>query len=100
MRWPAFLVAVTFAMSAQAQMSPAASKLTLEAIAGDAPLSGPSLEKPAISPDGSRVTFLRGKSDNKNRLDLWAYDVASGKTQMLVDSNVVLPGEEVLSDAE
>ena len=103
MRWPAFLVAVTFAMSAQAQMpsdQAAASKLTLEAIAGDAPLSGPSLEKPAISPDGSRVTFLRGKSDNKNRLDLWAYDVASGKTQMLVDSNVVLPGEEVLSDAE
>lgn len=101
MRWPAFLVAVTFAMSAQAQMpSATASKLTLEAIAGDAPLSGPSLEKPAISPDGSRVTFLRGKSDNKNRLDLWAYDVASGKTQMLVDSNVVLPGEEVLSDAE
>ena len=101
MRWPAFLVAVTFAMSAQAQMpSVPASKLTLEAIAGDAPLSGPSLEKPAISPDGSRVTFLRGKNDNKNRLDLWAYDVASGKTQMLVDSNVVQPGEEVLSDAE
>ncbi|WP_157475005.1 S9 family peptidase [Lysobacter sp. Root494] len=88
-------------MSAQAQLpSTTASKLTLEAIAGDAPLSGPSLEKPAISPDGSRVTFLRGKSDNKNRLDLWAYDVASGRTQMLVDSNVVLPGEEVLSDAE
>jgi dipeptidyl-peptidase-4 len=110
MRWFAFLAAVTIAMSAaphsQAQSTaqhgnPArASKLTLEAIAGDAPLSGPSLEKPAVAPDGSRVTFLRGKADNKNRLDLWAYDVASGKTELLVDSNVVLPGEEVLSDAE
>jgi dipeptidyl-peptidase-4 len=103
MRWPAFLVAVTVAMSVHAQSpspTPTSSRLTLEAIAGDQPLSGPSLEKPAISPDGSRVTFLRGKADNKNRLDLWAFDVATGKTEMLVDSNVVLPGEEVLSDAE
>ncbi len=102
MRWPAFLIAVTFAMSAHAQTPTpdAPSRLTLEAIAGDAPLSGPSLEKPAISPDGRRVTFLRGKANDRNRLDLWAYDVASGRTGMLVDSNVVLPGEEVLSDAE
>ncbi|HEY0659838.1 MAG TPA: DPP IV N-terminal domain-containing protein, partial [Lysobacter sp.] len=74
--------------------------LTLEAIAGDTSLSGPSLVKPKIAPDGSRVTFLRGKDQDKNRLDLWAYDIASGTTQMLVDSNVVLPGVEVLSDEE
>jgi len=74
--------------------------LTLEAIAGDAPLSGPSLVKPKIAPDGSRVTFLRGKDQDKNRLDLWAYDIADGTTRMLVDSNVVLPGVEVLSDEE
>ena len=101
MRWLAFLAAVTLAMSATPQsLAQTPGKLTLEAIAGDAPLSGPSLEKPAVSPDGTRVTFLRGKANNKNRLDLWAFDVASGKTQLLVDSNVVLPGEEVLSDAE
>ncbi|WP_245156426.1 S9 family peptidase [Agrilutibacter solisilvae] len=85
-------------MSAHAQTP--ARKLTLQAIAGDAPLSGPSLEKPRIAPDGSRVSFLRGKATNKNRLDLWAYDVASGQTTLLVDSDVVLPGEEVLSDEE
>ncbi|WP_460760233.1 S9 family peptidase [Lysobacter fragariae] len=90
-------------MSAHAQSTPpsvAPSKLTLEAIAGDAPLSGPSLEKPRIAPDGSRVSFLRGKASNKNRLDLWAFDVASGETKLLVDSNDVLAGEEVLSDEE
>jgi len=73
MRWPAFLAAVTFAMSAHAQTRPitvAPRKLMLEAIAGGAQLSGPSLEKPAIAPDGSRATFLRGKTDNKNRRDL------------------------------
>ena len=75
-------------------------KLTLEALAGDAPLSGPSLMKAKVAPDGSRVTFLRGKDHDKNRLDLWAYDVASGQTSMLVNADDILPGEEVLSDAE
>ncbi|QDH71916.1 prolyl oligopeptidase family serine peptidase [Lysobacter alkalisoli] len=81
--------------------APTPRRLTLEALAGDAPLSGPSLMKPKIAPDGSRVTFLRGKPDNRNRLDLWAYDVASGETTRLVDADVVLPpGQEVLSDEE
>ncbi|HEY5851579.1 MAG TPA: S9 family peptidase [Lysobacter sp.] len=75
-------------------------KLTLEALAGDAPLSGASLMKAKVAPDGSRVTFLRGKETNKNRLDLWAYDVASGQTVKLVDADDILPGDEVLSDAE
>ena len=74
--------------------------LTLEALAGDAPLSGPSLVKPKVSPDGSRVTFLRGKERDRNRLDLWAYEIASGQTRMLVDSDDVLPGAETLSDEE
>lgn len=80
--------------------SPAGGKLTLEAITGDAPLSGPTLLKPQIAPDGSRVTFLRGKDSDRNRLDLWTFDVASGTSALLVDSSDVLPGEEVLSDEE
>jgi dipeptidyl-peptidase-4 len=79
---------------------PAPGKLTLEAINGSAPLSGPTLLKPQIAPDGSRVTFLRGKDKDRNRLDLWAFDVATGSTALLVDSADVLPGEEVLSDEE
>src|SRR5690554_5286654 len=74
--------------------------LTLEAITGDAPLSGPALLKPRVAPDGSRVTFLRGRDSDRNRLDLWAFDVASGETAMLVDSAVVQPGRDVLSDEE
>ncbi|MEN1928854.1 S9 family peptidase [Luteimonas sp. MJ250] len=80
--------------------APPAKPLTLEAITGDAALSGPTLLRPKVAPDGSKVSFLRGREDDRNRLDLWAYDVASGSTAMLVDSAVVLPGDEVLSDEE
>ena len=90
-----------FALMTVATALPAhAEKLTLEAITGSAPLSGPTLTKPQVAPDGSRVTFLRGKDRDRNRLDLWEYDIASGQTRLLVDSSVVLPGEEVLSDEE
>ncbi|KAF1693639.1 S9 family peptidase [Pseudoxanthomonas jiangsuensis] len=88
------LPAVPEALAASGQ------KLTLEAITGTAPLSGPTLMKPHVSPDGARVTFLRGKDADRNRLDLWEYDIASGQTRLLVDSSVVLPGTEVLSDEE
>nr|WP_183960739.1 S9 family peptidase [Chiayiivirga flava] len=74
--------------------------LTLEAITGDAPLSGPTLMQPKIAPDGSRVTFLRGKDTDRFRLDLWEYNVKADRTRLLVDSAVVLPGDEVLSDEE
>ncbi|KAF1723274.1 S9 family peptidase [Pseudoxanthomonas japonensis] len=90
-----------FALMTLATALPAhAEKLTLEAITGSAPLSGPTLTKPQVAPDGSRVTFLRGKDSDRNRLDLWEYDIASGQTRLLVDSSVVLPGDEVLSDEE
>lgn len=93
----ALMIATTSTLAAT---PPASTGLTLDAITGDAPLSGPTLLKPQVAPDGSRVTFLRGKDGNRNQLDLWEYDIASGQTRMLVDSKVVLPGEETLSDAE
>ncbi|MFN3843140.1 MAG: DPP IV N-terminal domain-containing protein [Rehaibacterium terrae] len=88
------LAAMTLAPAAHAE------RLTLEAITGDAPLSGPTLTRPAVSPDGRRVTFLRGKDEDRNRLDLWEYDIASGQARLLVDSRALLPGEETLSDEE
>jgi len=93
-------MSVAFPTHAAAAQTAAPVKLTLEALAGDAPLSGPSLMKAKISPDGKRVTFLRGKDSNKNRLDLWAYDIATGQTAKLVDADDILPGDEVLSDEE
>jgi dipeptidyl-peptidase-4 len=96
----ALIVSTALSLSPAAAQTAPPSGLSLEALAGDAPLSGPSLVKPKISPDGARVTFLRGKERDRNRLDLWSYDIASGQTRMLVDSDDVLPGAEVLSDEE
>jgi dipeptidyl-peptidase 4 len=75
--------------------------LTLEAITGPQALAGPTLLKPALAPDGSRVGFLRGRDDDRNRLDLWEYHVASGQTRRLVDADLIQPGaSEVVSDEE
>jgi dipeptidyl-peptidase-4 len=74
--------------------------LTLEAITGQAALAGPTLLRPAISPDGRRVTFLRGRDEDRLRLDLWAFDVDTGTTRRLVDADAVLAGEERLSQDE
>ena len=90
------IAAMTLAIAAPAS----AEKLTLEALAGNTSLSGSGLQHAELSPDGKRVTFLRGKDDNRFQLDLWEVDVASGKSRMLVDSKVVLPGVETLSDEE
>ncbi|PZO09797.1 MAG: S9 family peptidase [Lysobacteraceae bacterium] len=89
------IAAMTFATPAAN-----AEKLTLEAITSATPLSGPGLMKPAISPDGQRVTYLQGKAQDRFQLDLWEYNLAAGQQRLLVDSAVVLPGDEVLSDEE
>src|SRR5689334_5850169 len=91
----------TLLLAAAMTLAPAVPHpLTLEAIAGAKPLSGPSVAHIAYSPDGRQVSFLRGSADDGNRLDLWVQDVAGGAPRKLVDSRALLPGEEVLSDAE
>jgi dipeptidyl-peptidase-4 len=89
-----------FCIAAMAIGVPAmAEKLTIERIYGDPDLNGPSPRSLKIAPDGSRVTFLRGREDDRNQLDLWVFDVASGTTRRLVDSTALGPAPE-LSDAE
>ncbi|MET0267986.1 MAG: S9 family peptidase [Duganella sp.] len=77
----------------------AAEKLTLDRIHSDPSLSGPGVRNLKVSPDGARVTFLRGREDNQFQLDLWEYNLKNNATQRLVDSKTLVP-EENLSDAE
>ncbi|MEO8328774.1 MAG: prolyl oligopeptidase family serine peptidase [Candidatus Nanopelagicales bacterium] len=54
-----------------------------------------------ISPDGSRVVFVRSPSGTNRAGQLWSLDVASGNEQMLVDPSLLLSGNsEELSAQE
>ena len=79
--------------------SASAERLTLDRIHADPSLSGPGVRALKVSPDGARVTFLRGREDNQFQLDLWEYNMKDKTTRRLVDSKVLVP-EENLSDAE
>jgi len=78
-----------------------ADDLTIERLVGSPSLSGPSVQGLEMSPDGKRITFLRGKAENQAQLDLWQYDIETGAASLLVDSAVLLGGkEEELSEEE
>jgi dipeptidyl-peptidase-4 len=79
--------------------SASAERLTLDRIYADPSLSGAGVRALKVSPDGARVTFLRGREDNQFQLDLWEYNMKDKTTRRLVDSKVLVP-EENLSDAE
>jgi len=77
-----------------------AEPLTVARIFADPDLAGPRLRAPKFSPDGRYVTYLQGKADNKDQLDLWAFDTRSGTARMLVDSRKLVTKEEKLSAEE
>jgi dipeptidyl-peptidase 4 len=74
--------------------------LTIERIFAAPDLSGPQLRTPKFSPDGHYVTYLQGKADNKDQLDLWAFDTRSGSARLLVDSRALVGDNERLSAEE
>jgi dipeptidyl-peptidase-4 len=74
--------------------------LSIERIFESPSLQGAAQKELQVSPDGKRVTFLQGKKDDYERLDLWEYDIKSGKTQLLFDSDDLGTGPEILSDEE
>lgn len=77
-----------------------AKPLSLERIFDDPSLSGKSPVQLKFSPDGSRVTYLQGKSDDYNRYDLWEYNLKDNTNRVLVDSAKLFSGPENLSDEE
>ncbi len=77
-----------------------AEQLSIERIYSSPSLNGQTPKSLKLSPDGSRVTYLQGKSDDLNRYDLWEYNLASEENKLLVDSQDLFSGTEVLSDEE
>src|SRR5690349_24449712 len=75
-------------------------KLPLERLFAAPDLSGPSLRGVKISPDGQLIAYLQGRDDDKDRYDLWAYDVKAQRHRRLVDSRTLAGADKALSAEE
>ena len=83
---------------ATTQPVPAAA-LTLQRVFGSPDLGGQQPRALRLSPDGTLLTSLRPRADERERFDLWATDTRNGAERMLVDSKAIGSGAE-LSEAE
>src|SRR5688572_7400834 len=92
----AAIVVVASLMFTSAQ----AVELPLERVFTAPDLSGPTLRGVKISPDGRLIAYLRARDDDKDRFDLWAYDVPAAKHRRLVDSRVLAGADRALSAEE
>lgn len=72
-----------------------AERLTLDRIHADPALAGPGVRNLRVSPDGERITFLRGRADNQFQLDLWEFNMQDKTTHRLVDSKLLVPNESI-----
>ncbi|WP_374764635.1 S9 family peptidase [Yunchengibacter salinarum] len=78
-----------------------ADDLTIDRLVASPSLSGPQVQGLKLSPDGGRITFLRGKESDQSVLDLWAFDRDAGAARRLVDSATLIDGaERALSEEE
>ena len=97
MKQLAWAALMAIATSAVADETPAP-KLTLERVFASPSLQGPVPRALKLSPDGSLLTSLRARTDDRERFDLWSVDTATGDARMLVDSTKF--GGSEISEAE
>jgi len=82
-------------LAALSSVPASAERLTLDRIHADPALSGPGVRNLRVSPDGARVTYLRGRSDNQFQLDLWEFNMKDKSSKRLVDSKLLVPNEDI-----
>jgi dipeptidyl-peptidase-4 len=77
-----------------------AEKLPLERLFAAPDLHGPTLRGVKISPDGKLIAYLKAREDDKDRFDLWAFDVTRARHRLLVDSRALAGADRALSAEE
>lgn len=82
-------------LAALSAVPASAERLTLDRIHADPALGGPGVRSLRVSPDGERVSFLRGRADNQFQLDLWEFNMKDKTTHRLVDSKQLVPNENL-----
>jgi dipeptidyl-peptidase-4 len=94
------LLALLLQDAATAADRNAPQRLDIERLFAAPELAGATLRGPRFSPDGQRITFLQGKADNKDRLDIWSVELATGRTALWIDSAALVAEEGELSKEE
>ena len=74
--------------------------LTLERIFDDPDLSGAAPQALKFSPDSKYISFLKPSAEDFERLDIWAFETATGNSKLLVDSGKLKFNDRALSDEE
>ena len=88
-----------WASSAMADPAAAPARLTLERVFASPDLAGDQPQALRLSPDGTLLTSVRPRENERTRFDLWAMDTRTGVSRMLVDSRKAGSGAS-LSEAE
>ncbi len=83
---PVLFIASVLALWSVPLMANEPKPLTLERVFASPSLAGPTPRAVKLSPDGSLLTSLRPRDDDRERFDLWATDTKTGQSRMLVDS--------------
>ena len=76
------------------------SKLSIKTLTSNESLSSSRVRGLKFSPNGKRVTFLKGSVENQRVLDLWEYNLQDGSSHILVKASDITGGVEELSEAE
>lgn len=81
-----------------ATMADTAPTLSFERVFASPGLDGPAPRQVKLSPDGRYLTLLRNRADDRDRYDLWGYDIETREWRMLVDSEKLGSGRELSED--
>jgi len=79
-------------------MAETAPTLTFERVFASPGLDGPAPRQVRLSPDGRYLTLLRNRAEDRDRYDLWGYDIETREWRMLVDSEKLGSGRELSED--
>jgi len=81
-----------------AAVAEAAPTLSFERVFASPGLDGPAPRQVKLSPDGRFLTLLRNRAEQRERYDLWGYDIETREWRMLVDSEKLGSGRELSED--
>ncbi len=84
--------------TAEDAMITEAPTLSFERVFASPGLDGPAPRQVKLSPDGRYLTLLRNRADDRERYDLWGYDIETREWRMLVDSEALGSGRELSED--